>query len=280
MWRDGRRRSMTRSTVRPRPVPIRRYRYSKWRWRVLVRALDALGSLLIRPWRRLRPLPRVDDPRRILLVQLDHLGDAVLTSPMLARLRAAYPEARIDVLASPSNRDVFEADPNVGSVHLAAKSWFERDRGRWALGSAVWELGRSLRLGHYDLGVDVRGDILTVLVLALAGIPRRVGWAMGGGGFLLTEVADWIPGRHEVDSRLALLRRMGIATDEPARVSVHVTDRDRLQVARYLREAWGEPRASRPLNTTRARGQGQSQLQLRSPSPKRPTALTAIAPPK
>src|SRR3954465_4960611 len=136
---------MTWSTVRPRPVPIRRYRYSKWRWRVLVRALDALGSLLIRPWRRLRPLPRIDAPRRILLVQLDHLGDAVLTSPMLARLRAAYPEARIDVLASPSNRDVFEADPNIDRVRLATRIWVERRRGSWALGTAVWSLGRSLR---------------------------------------------------------------------------------------------------------------------------------------
>ena len=110
------------------------------------------------------------------------------------------------------------------------------------MGSAVWALGRSLRKARYDLGIDVRGDILTVLVLALAGIPRRVGWAMGGGGFLLTDVADWIPGRHEVSSRLALLGRLGIAAGGPARVAVNVTDRDRTSVARWLREAWEEPR--------------------------------------
>jgi heptosyltransferase-2 len=240
---------MTRSPVEPRPVALGRYRYSKWRWRVLVRAFDAVGSLAMRVWRRFRPLPRVEAPHRILLVQLDHLGDAVLTSPLLARLHAAYPEARIDVLASPSNREVFEADPHVHRVHLAARNWFERERGRWALGSAVWALGRSLRSAKYDLGLDVRGDILTVLVLALAGIPRRVGWAMGGGGFLLTDVADWIPGRHEVSARLALLGRLGIAADGPARVAVHVTDRDRLQVARWLREAWEDQRTLRRSGT-------------------------------
>jgi heptosyltransferase-2 len=248
---------MTRSLARPRPVPPGRYRYSKRRWRLLVHALDAVGALAMRPWRQFRPLARVEDPRRILLVQLDHLGDAVLTSPLLARLHAAYPEALIDVLASPSNREVFEADPHVHRVHLAERSWFERDRGRWALGSAVWELGRSLRAARYDLGLDVRGDILTVLVLVLAGIPRRVGWAMGGGGFLLTDVADWIPGRHEVGSRLALLGRLGIAADGPTRVAVHVTDRDRTQVARWLREAWDEPRPFpvRPGTVERARPQ-------------------------
>jgi ADP-heptose:LPS heptosyltransferase len=246
---------MIRSPVRSSPVRTGRYRYSKWRWRILVRALDALGALAVRPWRWFRPSVRFATPQRILLVQLDHLGDAVLTSPLLARLHAAYPEARIDVLASPSNREVFEADPHVHSVHLAERSWFERDRGRWALGSAVWVLGRTLRASRYDLGLDVRGDILTVLVLALAGIPRRAGWAMGGGGFLLTDVADWIPGRHEVGSRLALLKRLGIGGDGPARVAVHVTDRDRTQVARWLREAWESPRAVslKPIAVTLAK---------------------------
>jgi ADP-heptose:LPS heptosyltransferase len=265
---------MIRLPAKPRPVPVGRYRYSKWRWRVLVRALDAVGSLAMRPWRRFRPLPRVEDPRRILLVQLDHLGDAVLTSPLLARLHAAYPEARIDVLASPSNREVFESDPNVDRVHLATRSWFERRRGRWALGSAVWELGRSLRSSHYDLGLDVRGDILTVLVLTLAGIPRRVGWAMGGGGFLLTDVADWIPGRHEVGSRLALLGRLGIACDGPARVAVHVRDRDRTEVARRLRDSWDDPRPSRSsgvLVRSQQRGHGHG--------PRRPRTMTAGVPP-
>src|SRR3954466_12141168 len=160
-----RRRSMTRSPAKPRPVPVGRYRYSKWRWRVSVRALDAAGDLGMRLWRRFRAPQPVTSPRRILVVQLDHMGDAVLTSPLIALLRAAYPGARIDVLASPSNREVFEADPHVDRVRLATRTWFERRPGSWALGTAVWALGRSLRDGRYDLGIDVRGDILTVVVL-------------------------------------------------------------------------------------------------------------------
>lgn len=245
---------MTRSTANPwrgsraerpdapRPVPVRRYRYSKLRWRVAVHVIDAIGNAAMRLWRMARPLPAPKTPRKILVVQLDHLGDAVLTSPLVARLRSAYPHARIDLLASPSNHEVFEADPHVDHVWLAARNWFDR-QGRRAMLSAVWSLGRSLRGTGYDLGIDVRGDILSVLVLALAGIPRRVGWSMGGGGFLLTDVAEWRPGRHEVRSRLALLDQMGVPDDanEPARVSVHVTDFDRVEVASRLREAWSQP---------------------------------------
>ena len=102
---------MTRSPAKPRPVPVGRYRYSKLRWRLLVHALDAVGTIVMAIVRRFRPARPVDRPRRILVVQLDHLGDAVLSTPLLAELRAAYPDAAIDVLASPSNHEVFEARP-------------------------------------------------------------------------------------------------------------------------------------------------------------------------
>lgn len=242
---------MIGSRPEPKPVPVRLYRYSKLRWRVLVHALDAVGAVVMAIARRFRPAAVVSQPRSILLVQLDHLGDAVLTSPMLPRLRAAYPEARIDVLASPSNRAVFEADPHVDRVLVAEKNWFARGPAGRALGSAVWRLGRSLRAERYDLGIDVRGDVLTVLVLALAGVRRRVGWAMGGGGFLLTDVAEWRPGRHEVRSRMALLDCLGLPEVGPPRVAVGVGDSDRARVATMLRDAW--PNRDRPRGRAAAR---------------------------
>ena len=228
---------MTRSP-NPRPVKTGRYRYSKLRWRILVHALDTVGAVAAAAWRCVRPVRPIVSPRRILIVQLDHLGDSVLTSPLIAALKTAYPEATLDVLASPSNHEVFEADPNVGRVRIAEKTWFERHPNRWGLVRAVWLLGQSLRGEGYEMGIDVRGDVLTVLVLALGGIPRRVGWAMGGGAFLLTDVAGWARGRHEVRSRLALLQPLGIVPDEEARVEVHVADPDRVAVARWLAEAW------------------------------------------
>jgi heptosyltransferase-2 len=268
---------MTKSPPRPSPVPVRRYRYSKWRWRALVRAFDAIGAIGIGAWRRVRPPAPFEPPRRVLVVQLDHLGDAVLTSPLLERLRAAYPGAAIDVLASPSNREVFEADPNIRRVHVAARSWFDRRRGHAALASAVWQLGTSLRRERYDLGIDVRGDVLSVLVLTLAGIPRRLGWAMGGGGFLLTDVAAWVPGRHEVESRLALLERLGVGDDAPARVSVPVSDDDRVRVGRRLRAAWrGErKRARRAVRAGLSGAAAEPRVVRPAPGPDEPDQLHA-----
>src|SRR5207249_4026493 len=92
------RRSMTQSPAKPKPVQVGRYRYSKLRWRLLVRALDLLGTIALAIVGRFRPVRRLTCPRRVLVVQLDHLGDAVLSTPLIAELRAAYREATIDVL--------------------------------------------------------------------------------------------------------------------------------------------------------------------------------------
>jgi ADP-heptose:LPS heptosyltransferase len=242
---------MIQSIPSPRPVRVGRYRYSKLRWRLLVHAFDFLGGLvmaIVRCFGRSRP---IESPKRILLVQLDHLGDAVLSTPLIAELRAAFPKAMIDVLASPSNDEVFGVDPNVNQVFIAERSWFERRPERWGLVTAVWKLGSALRRHRYDLGIDVRGDVLSVLVLALAGVRRRLGWSMGGGAFLLTDVAPWIPGRHEVRSRLALLERLGINPDERSRVDVTVRDEDRITMARRLADAW--PRRVQRRSATVAR---------------------------
>ncbi|HEU5116340.1 MAG TPA: glycosyltransferase family 9 protein, partial [Isosphaeraceae bacterium] len=126
-----------------------------------VRALDLVGSVLAWVWRRFVPVRPMEAPTRILFVQLDHLGDAVLSSPIFSRLRRAYPEARIEVLASLSNRSVFEIDPNIDEVLIAERNWFERRSGGWAIVSAVRSLSQRLRRRRYDLGIDVRGDVLS-----------------------------------------------------------------------------------------------------------------------
>src|SRR5439155_26883155 len=54
--------------------------------------------------------------RRILVVRLDLLGDLVLSMPAVQALRAAYPEARIDLLTSPYAAPVAPLFPAIDEV--------------------------------------------------------------------------------------------------------------------------------------------------------------------
>ena len=213
-------------TTKLRRRPLGPYRYTRRRWHALFLVLDTVGAVVFglgrsvrRGFERLRfrrPRPE-SDPQRILLVQLDHLGDAILTTAMLAPLRRRYPAAFIDVLASPWNEAVFRACPEIDTVHVSRCNRFARDGRRgWLRATLAW--GLRLRRYRYDLAIDLRGEFPLAVLLWLSGARRRLGWACGGGGFLLTASPAYVPERPEVESRAALLAELDIwpAAGEPA----------------------------------------------------------------
>jgi lipopolysaccharide heptosyltransferase II len=207
-----------RAALRVSPPALARYRYVRRRWRVLFAVIDVVGWALVGPlaWalRRLRGARAEADvaPRSILLVQMDHLGDAVLSTALVAELARRFPQARLEVLAAPWNQEVFAACPHVACVHVCRSNRFSRAKSPlWPLAILGWAW--QMRQRRFDLGIDARGDFPFALLLWLAGIPRRLGWSACGGGFLLTHRATYQPGRHELASRWALLQAFDEAHD-------------------------------------------------------------------
>ena len=189
------------------------YRYVRRRWRILFGCIDAVGGLIFafaRLLSRRFSSPSANDvPRRILLVQFDHLGDAVITTSMFAALKQRFPNARIDVLAAPWNHAVFDSVPEVDKVHVCRHNRFAPGRSlAWIPATVAW--GRRLQRERYDLAIDVRGEFPHNVLLWLTGAPQRLGWSSGGGGFLLTHKAEYVMNRPEVESRAALLEVIGI----------------------------------------------------------------------
>ena len=152
-----------RSDSRLRRRVLGRYRYVRTRWRVLFAIIDALGHWAVVAARLSRcgftaaPLDGKvsgtgpnETVRRILLVQCDHLGDALITTAMLAPLRREYTAATIEVLAAPWNSQVFEASPEIDRVHVWHLNRFNREH-RFAWVWAVFWWGLALRRRRFDL---------------------------------------------------------------------------------------------------------------------------------
>jgi len=238
----------SRRIRRLRRRPLGQYRYVRLRWRATFAVVDLLGTIVFTAARALRrwltggtttsPSPQ-HDPKVILLVQLDHLGDAIISTAMLPALRAQYPKASIEVLAGAWNREVFTALPEVDRVHVSRVNRFARTglaRLVWIPAAFYW--GLILRRRKVDLGIDVRGEFPVALILWLCRARRRLGWASGGGGFLLTDHAGFVAGRPEVESRAALLAVLGIraSTAGALRPSFRPTAAARRLIVRELTE--------------------------------------------
>lgn len=225
------------------------YRYIRRRWHLLFRAVDVVGWTMLRMLSRLcaalgRPSDecRPIDPasvRSILLVQLDHLGDAVITTAMFAPLRRQFPQATIEVISGTRGAEVFRGVPEVARVHESRVNRFHRGlAGLWMAATVWW--GLKLRRRRFDIAIDVRGELPMAFLVWLTGARRRIGWDAGGGGFLLTDSLEYVRGRAELESRAAVLEMLNIPIEEasflptwPASVAVASAIDWRLRSAGY-----------------------------------------------
>ncbi|HEU4324546.1 MAG TPA: glycosyltransferase family 9 protein [Roseiflexaceae bacterium] len=171
--------------------------------------LLAVLALLARPFVRRRA---ADAPQKILYVKPDHLGDLLLATPALAALRRQFPEARITALVGPWSRAVLERNPDVDALLVCPFPGFNRAApgSGLAFRLAPWlrllHYGALLRAGSYDLALIGRDDHWWGAALALlAGIPRRIGFAVPECRPLLTDALPWHPRDHVTAQGLALV---------------------------------------------------------------------------
>src|SRR2546430_5230787 len=60
--------------------------------------------------------PATFHPTRILVIRLDLIGDLVLSLTVVSALKRTYPDAKIDLLALPTNAKVAKYDPNLAEI--------------------------------------------------------------------------------------------------------------------------------------------------------------------
>jgi heptosyltransferase-2 len=149
----------------------------------------------------------VDDYSRIVVRATNWVGDAVMSLPALAAVRARFPRAHIAVLARPWVEGLYRQEPFADEIipYQPAKGLAGvRDR---------WAAAQRLRTGRFDCAVLLQNAFDAALVTAMAGIPRRIGYARDGRSALLTDaVAVPRPGEippHESFYYLEMLRRVG-----------------------------------------------------------------------
>ena len=111
-----------------------------------------------------------NDAARTLIISPNWIGDAVMAQPLLARLRARFPDRPIDVLAPPSAAPVWKAMREVDTV---TETPFKH--GALQLGERR-KLARVLRQRGYAEAYVLPNTLKYALIPWLAGIPRRIGY--------------------------------------------------------------------------------------------------------
>lgn len=141
-------------------------------------------------------------PSRILLTQLRRIGDVLMTTPAVAALRAAYPEARISYLTEAPSEQVFEHSPHVDEVLT-----FPRKAGPLRRAMSMWRLRRR----GFDCVVDFFGNPRSALLAKATGAGQRIGFDFPGRAWAYTDAVPMPEGRNYAAAhKAALLAPLGV----------------------------------------------------------------------
>lgn len=154
-----------------------------------------------------RPHPSGGDPRRIVVRGVNWLGDAVMTTPALHRLRERYPDAEIVLLTHEKLAGLWPGHPSVDRV--------------LSFGSKedVWSVARRLRAERAGLALLLPNSPRSGLEAWLARIPRRVGGVWPWRDWMLTDGVPPAPGVVTMRKRSAPeISRLVAGLDGPSLV--------------------------------------------------------------
>ena len=144
---------------------------------------------------------------KILLLRPDHLGDLILVTPILNALREHAPSAHITMMVGPWSSEIVVRHPAVDRVITYAFPGFQRaPQGALAPYKQLFSIARQLHeKKEYDLAINLRPDFWWgAALLHLAGIPRRVGYALQPGQPFLNVALPVEEGEHAAVSNLRL----------------------------------------------------------------------------
>jgi heptosyltransferase I len=113
---------------------------------------------------------------RILLIKPSALGDVVHTLPVLVKLRARYPRARIDWLITPENAEVVRYHPALSNVVLFARRDFSKRGRRWRAFLSFFDLLKQIRRAKYELVIDMHGQVRSAFFALISGARVRIGF--------------------------------------------------------------------------------------------------------
>jgi heptosyltransferase-2 len=144
-------------------------------------------------------------PRRLLVRGVNWLGDAVMTTPALQRLREALPDTHVTMLTREELAPLWKQHPSVDAV----VSFRARER--------PWAVAKRLRAGSFDSALVLPNSPRSALEVWLARIPQRIGYARPWRNWFLTRAIPARPGRRRMHKRSQgeVRRLIQRAVDDP-----------------------------------------------------------------
>ncbi len=166
--------------------------------------------------------------QRILVVNVNWLGDVIFSIPVFENLRKEYPQAHICCLAWPSVKEILQSVSEIDEIFVYDEK--RKDRSLWQKILLV----QRIRQQKFDAVFLLHGSWSRAFLMFLAGIPVRVGYAGKGKERILTHVVEPLNDQtHKADIYLNVIKAFGIKIVDKTS-TLHIAQEAKEQVEMIL----------------------------------------------
>ena len=137
--------------------------------------------------------------RRVALLQTAFLGDAVLTLPLLEKIKKVLPDAEVTVLTRPETAQIF------ASSGLAVEVLTDNKKTSGSFFGEFFRLLSELKKRRFDIAIVPHRSLRSAMLARLAGIPVRIGFDSSAGSFLFTHKVPFSWLIHDLERNLTLV---------------------------------------------------------------------------
>jgi len=162
--------------------------------------------------------------KNILIIQTAFIGDVILATPLISKLREQHPQAKISMLVRRGNESLVQFHPHVHEVLI----WDKR-KSKYA---NVMRLISKIRKKNFDTVINLQRFGASGLMTWLSGASNKIGFDKNPFAFCYTtkkphNIGD---GTHEIERNLSLI------DDEPklVRPEIHVPEIDRKKAEQHV----------------------------------------------
>lgn len=176
-------------------------------------------------------------PKNIIVRMPNWLGDLVMATPVLADLRAHWPQAKITAMCQSNVAALLKNDPHLSEVYS-----YHRPSG-WIHRHQHLEIMESLQHGEYDLGILLTNSFSSAWWFWVGKVRNRLGYACNFRSWMLNKAVHFPKNKktqHLVKTYKMLLEPLGIpvSNTDP---KLYVTEDERANARELLQNLKVDP---------------------------------------
>jgi heptosyltransferase-2 len=188
----------------------------------------------------------MSDPTKILIVQPNWVGDAVMATPALRAIRRLYPDAHISYLLRRYVKPIYAGMPFADQLLT-----YRTGRTKAKAGKGFFDVANRLRRGKFDMAILLPNSFKAALICKMAGIDRIIGYERDGRGFLISDKLLPVKEKGKFLPTPIVKYYLGIAhylgsKERDIGLELFVTDHEKREAEEIFRRAGLDPDLKQP----------------------------------